>query len=220
MSDDSDMSHSGPLAKLVDALCEGEISQTQLAQLEELLHSDAGARNFYIDHMRLVAELEWQQAAGEFPLLLTEDLPPIAEHILEEDEEDEAAEKRKAEELAKIESLAAEKFLAFRREQERHAEPTPAPRNAFFASVPWVPQPREMPFLPRFLGSPRQPSSESCFSLAEERSPTLWQKLSLSMGPSGVITAKPCRQRPVCKRAKCWIWKPGCWKSNSAMALG
>jgi len=137
----SNRSHSNnlhQLAELVDALCEGEISQTQLAQLEELLHNDAGARNFYIDHMRLVAELEWQQVVGDVSSLHAGDLPPSTENIREMLEEDEAAEKRKAEELAKIESLAAEKFLAFRREQERHAEPVPAPRNAFFASIPWV----------------------------------------------------------------------------------
>jgi len=71
-SDISDPNNPRQLAELIDALCEGEISQTQLAQLEELLRDDAAARNFYIDHMRLVTELEWQHVAGDVPSLLAQ----------------------------------------------------------------------------------------------------------------------------------------------------
>ncbi len=64
------MSHANnhrQLAELIDALCEGEISRSQLAQLEQLLRDDPQARNFYIDHMQLVADFEWHRAADDAP---------------------------------------------------------------------------------------------------------------------------------------------------------
>jgi len=59
------------------------------------------------------------------------------EKILELLEEAAEVEQQKAAEVAKIESLTAEKFLAFRQEQQHHRRPesTPAPRNALYATV-------------------------------------------------------------------------------------
>jgi len=75
-----------------------------------------------------------RDASGDSPGM---DLRISPENILSLLEEDAKVEQRKAAEVARIETLAAEKFSAFRREQDRNRRPEPvaAPRNAFYAMV-------------------------------------------------------------------------------------
>jgi hypothetical protein len=50
---------------LADAVCEGTISEQELHELELLLEADSSAREFYIDFLKINAELSWLVSAKQ-----------------------------------------------------------------------------------------------------------------------------------------------------------
>jgi hypothetical protein len=50
---------------LANAVCEGTISEQELRELESLLETDASARDFYIDFLKINAELSWLVSAKQ-----------------------------------------------------------------------------------------------------------------------------------------------------------
>jgi hypothetical protein len=50
---------------LANAVCEGTISEQELRELELLLETDASARDFYIDFLKINAELSWLVSAKQ-----------------------------------------------------------------------------------------------------------------------------------------------------------
>ena len=64
------------LLELVGTLCNGEITASEVSQLEQLLDGDTAAQQIYRQYMAMHAELLWQQSAlGEFPVTTPGVLP-------------------------------------------------------------------------------------------------------------------------------------------------
>jgi hypothetical protein len=51
--------------RLVNAVCEGTISEQEFRELELLLETDASARDFYIDFLKINAEISWLVSAKQ-----------------------------------------------------------------------------------------------------------------------------------------------------------
>jgi len=146
---------------LLSALCESRATKEEVSRLECLLRSGPQYVERYVSYMDMHGELHLEKmeaSASAMPSALVGDSASAdseiepwvsTENILSMLEEDAEVEQRKAGELAEIEALAAEKFLAFQREQDRlrRPEPVPATRNTFFATVSSLAAPIRFPCL-------------------------------------------------------------------------
>jgi len=132
---------------LLSAMCESRATKADISRLESLLRSGPEYVERYVTYMDMhgmLHLLEIKTPAWAMPLVLDSagtdpeiELLVNTESILALLEEDAEVEQRKAVERARIETLAAKKFVAFRQEQDRNRRPEPvaAPRNALYATV-------------------------------------------------------------------------------------
>jgi len=151
------MKNSPEILNLFETAFDEGLSSDQMRQFEKALRGDQERIRFLLDYAHLQAEMYieakgqeahtrsldlFEQMSKGTNLSSTSESPEQELQVSPENirallEEDAEVEQRKAEERARIETLAAEKFSAFRREQNRTRRPEPvaAPRNAFYATV-------------------------------------------------------------------------------------